>query len=100
MAEPLLSVADYFVIMGVDPGFSGQTFLPDTYSKLSSLSQLRNQYGYAYKLMVDGGVDFDIAKRCRKLGADSIVGGMFVCFGQQKSIKECCMQFTEFANSD
>lgn len=83
-ATPVSVLADLLdsvravTVMGVEPGFSGQRFLPFTYNKIAQLRALIGERDVAIE--VDGGADLEIARRCLDAGADVVVGGQFLLF--------------------
>jgi ribulose-phosphate 3-epimerase len=72
---------DFVLLMTVNPGFGGQSFIPDCYDKLRRLRGMADQKGWPGEIAVDGGVDAANATRLRELGADVLVAGTAV-FGQ------------------
>lgn len=75
MMEPILSDIDLALVMTVNPGFGGQSFIQETVSKITQLDELRKKYNYTYEIEVDGGVNIDTAKICSDAGADVLVAG-------------------------
>lgn len=74
--EYLLGDVDMILLMGVNPGFSGQHFLPTTKGKLAALRQMLDSSGHeAVKIQIDGGVDPDNTAELVRLGADVLVSG-------------------------
>lgn len=67
--EPYVSTIDFLQLMGVDPGYTGQPFLPQTFSRLEMASQLYPQL----PLAVDGGVRLSNAVALVKAGAKILV---------------------------
>jgi ribulose-phosphate 3-epimerase len=53
---PFLNVVDHVLIMSVEPGQSGQSFLEDTYKKIDELVAVRNEYQMDFAIGVDGGI--------------------------------------------
>ena len=72
--------------MGVEPGFSGQNFLPETVRKIKELSEIRKEKGYVFQIEVDGGIDDDGIRTCMKYGVDILVSGMFGVFKREKGL--------------
>lgn len=75
MIEPILSDIDLALVMTVNPGFGGQSFIHETVSKIVRLDELRKKHNYTYEIEVDGGVNVDTAKICTDAGADVLVAG-------------------------
>lgn len=73
--EPILNDVDLVLVMTVNPGFGGQSFIESTVSKIKQLKKLKEQYQYTYLIEVDGGVNKDTAKLCTDAGADILVAG-------------------------
>lgn len=80
---PYLSVV---TLMSVEPGFSGQKFLPHTYGKIRKLRTLIQDK--PVRIEIDGGADIPISKECLKNGADVIVGGYFTLFDAKQSLED------------
>lgn len=75
MIKTVLMDVDMVLLMTVNPGFGGQTFIKETLHKISELDQLRKEHGYSYEIEIDGGVNTETAKWCAELGADVLVAG-------------------------
>lgn len=69
---------DLVLVMSVVPGQSGQKFIPQTIDKIAELAKLRNFNSYNYKIEIDGGINFETAKKAVDAGADMLVSGSFV----------------------
>ena len=69
---------DVFLVMSVEPGQSGQKFMPIALDKVKKLDQLRRENNYHYKIEVDGGINPSIAKELVENGADMLVSGNFI----------------------
>jgi ribulose-phosphate 3-epimerase len=69
---------DHVLLMSVNPGFSGQTFIPHSESKLRALRQLLARVGSSALVEVDGGIDLSNAARVVAAGADVLVSGQTV----------------------
>lgn len=72
---PYLSDIDLVLPMSVEPGFGGQTFLPNTFEKLNALNQIIQQLNNTPDLSVDGGVTVDIAPEAVRKGVTILVAG-------------------------
>jgi ribulose-phosphate 3-epimerase len=82
--EPLKYVMDKIdmvLLMSVNPGFGGQSFIPSTLAKLRETRQLIDASGLDIRLEVDGGVDPSNIREIAEAGADTFVAGSAI-FGQ------------------
>ena len=79
--EHVLELCDLILVMSVNPGFGGQSFLPTQLDKIAALRRLIDASGRPIALQVDGGVTAATAPRCIAAGADVLVAGTAV-FGQ------------------
>ena len=74
--EYVLDDVDMVLLMSVNPGFSGQSFIPATKPKLAALRHMLDSSGHAaVKIQIDGGVDPDNTAELVRLGADVLVSG-------------------------
>jgi ribulose-phosphate 3-epimerase len=73
--QPFLAQIDQLLIMTVNPGFGGQTFIMETLPKIEQARGWRDQQGLRYRISVDGGIGFDTAPECARAGADTFVSG-------------------------
>ena len=69
---------DLVLIMSVNPGFGGQSFIENTYQKIKSLVNLRKTLGADFVIEIDGGVNSTNAPKLIETGADALVAGSFV----------------------
>ena len=76
--KDLLSKIDIVLIMSVNPGFSGQEFIPNVVSKIEWLRKQIDKHGYDVLVEVDGGINKDTARMVRDAGADIIVSGSYL----------------------
>ncbi len=74
-AGPWLDRLDELMIMGVRPGFSGQTFLPEALSQVASARAELDRRSCAVELAIDGGVTLDVARATARAGATFFVCG-------------------------
>ena len=81
VVEPVLDLLDLILVMTVNPGFGGQTFIQSGLPKISALRRLIDESGRAIDLEVDGGVNPDTARACIAAGADVLVAGSAVYKG-------------------
>jgi ribulose-phosphate 3-epimerase len=77
----LLSDVDLILVMSVNPGFGGQSFIPSANIKLAQLRRMIDDAGLDIDLEVDGGVRPGVARQVLEAGADVLVAGSAV-FGQ------------------
>ena len=77
-AAPVMDLVDIILVMSVNPGFGGQTFLHSQLSKITELRGMIETSGREIRLEVDGGVDGLTAPHCIKAGADTFVAGTAV----------------------
>jgi len=80
--EHVIDMVDLILIMSVNPGFGGQSFIPAALDKLRRARELIDRSGRAIRLEVDGGVKVDNAAEVSKAGADTFVSGSAI-FGQK-----------------
>ncbi|MEO1768593.1 MULTISPECIES: ribulose-phosphate 3-epimerase [Enterococcus] len=74
----VLPQIDQILVMTVNPGFGGQSFIEETVEKIAELDQLRKDNGYHYEIEVDGGIVPETAAKCREAGADVFVAGSYI----------------------
>ncbi len=74
----VLELADYVLVMSVNPGFGGQKFLPRTLDKVRALDALRRERGLAFAIEIDGGVNLNNLTEVVRAGCDWIVTGTSV----------------------
>lgn len=78
LLEDVISDIDLVCIMSVNPGFGGQSFIENTYAKVTQLKELITKKGASTKIEIDGGVTIYNAKKLIDAGADVLVAGSFV----------------------
>ncbi|HEX4695341.1 ribulose-phosphate 3-epimerase [Sphingomonas sp.] len=71
----LLEEADLVLIMSVNPGFGGQSFIESALRKIAAVRTMIDKQGVEVDLEVDGGIDRDTARRAIAAGADALVAG-------------------------
>lgn len=79
-----LYYADIVLVMGVQPGASGQSMLPQTFDKVKSLAEFRQANKLTFKIEVDGGVNEQNAKLLSEMGADILVSGSYIFKAEDK----------------
>jgi len=78
MLDYLMDMVDLVLVMSVNPGFGGQTFIPHTLQKVAEVKELLLDRGSAALIEVDGGVSQANAAALVQAGADVLVAGSFV----------------------
>ena len=73
--EEIAGDVDYVLVMTVNPGFGGQTFIPRSESKVRAVRELLTREGSSAPIEVDGGIDTTTAPRIVAAGADILVAG-------------------------
>ena len=84
--EDIIQDLDLVCIMSVNPGFGGQSFIENTYSKVQQLKNLITFKGCDTKIEIDGGVTDKNANNLVEVGADVLVAGSYV-FGAENPIE-------------
>jgi len=86
LLSEIVTEADFILIMSVNPGFGGQSFIENTYHKLGKVKEIIKEAGSKCLIEIDGGVNKDNAPLLVKAGADILVAGNSV-FGAPDPIK-------------
>ena len=73
--EHTIEQIDMVLLMSVNPGFGGQSFIPHTLEKLKTVRKLIDSHGLATRLEIDGGVKIENIKEIASAGADTFVAG-------------------------
>ena len=100
LLEDVIQDIDLVCIMSVNPGFGGQSFIENTYSKVEKLKALINRKNAATLIEIDGGVTNKNAKQLADAGADVLVAGSFVFNSEDpiatiKNLKEITLSCPE-----
>jgi ribulose-phosphate 3-epimerase len=75
MVQPFLEQIDELLIMTVNPGFGGQSFIYEMLPKVQQVHAWRRARGLDFHIGVDGGIDFKTAAECARVGADAFISG-------------------------
>lgn len=75
LVQPFLDHIDSLLIMTVNPGFGGQSFIYETLPKVQQAAAWRREKHLNYTIAVDGGIDFKTGPECAQAGADVLVSG-------------------------
>ncbi len=79
--DNLLDLADLVLVMSVNPGFGGQSFISSQIAKIRTIADMIARSGRRIELEVDGGVNAETARQCVEAGADVLVAGSAVFKG-------------------
>ena len=93
--EPFLDEVDSLLIMTVNPGFGGQSFITETLPKIQQAAAWRRERGLHYRIAVDGGVDFETVAQCAKDGADTFISG--TCLFHRPNLKTAVARLRKLA---
>lgn len=75
LIKPILTEVDLVLLMTVNPGFGGQSFIHSVLPKIRQIQQWRSELNLSFEIEVDGGVKAETAKLCVDAGADVLVAG-------------------------
>lgn len=95
--EPYLIQVDMILVMGVHPGFGGQTLIPETLDKIRQLQEIRKEKQLQYLIEIDGGVNQENLAEVVACGTDLVVAGTAVFHGD---IKENIRRLKEVITHD
>ncbi|HMM05594.1 MAG TPA: ribulose-phosphate 3-epimerase [Clostridiales bacterium] len=84
---PYLEQLDLILIMSVEPGFGGQSFMADTLTKAAWLKEQKTQKDYPYLIEIDGGINRETAQKAMANGVEVLVAGTAV-FGAKDVAEE------------
>jgi len=87
LLKPFLNDFDLFLIMSVEPGFGGQSFMMGSVDKIAELRKMLKESDSNALIEVDGGINLTTAKLCLDAGVDVLVAGSFVF---KNGIAESC----------
>lgn len=74
---PVLSIVDYVLVMTVNPGFGGQSFIEQCINKIEQLNQIKHENNLTFDIEVDGGINDSTSKYCVEQGATMLVTGSY-----------------------
>lgn len=72
---PFVHLADYVLIMSVNPGFAGQSFIPESLEKVRQLVQYRQQHQLPFQIQIDGGINSKNVSAIKAAGVEIAVVG-------------------------
>lgn len=73
--ENVLDEVELVLVMSVNPGFGGQTFIKNSLKKINALREIKEKNNFNFLIEVDGGIDIDNVEQVLDAGADVIVAG-------------------------
>ena len=85
---PVINEIDLILIMSVNPGFGGQTFILETIDKIKALKIKLNELNLKIEIEVDGGINFENSQSIIKSGADILVSGTTIFKSNEGNIKK------------
>jgi ribulose-phosphate 3-epimerase len=74
-AQPYLDKIDCLLVMTVNPGFGGQSFIHECLPKVQQAEAWRRERKLGYRIEVDGGINYETTAECARAGADTFVAG-------------------------
>ncbi len=78
LVEPVMKDADVLVMMCVNPGWGGQSFIPGSLERIKAARALRDRLNPALEIEIDGGVTGETGRQSAEQGATVLVAGNFV----------------------
>jgi ribulose-phosphate 3-epimerase len=90
--DAVLDVVDYVLVMSVDPGFGGQTFIPRSLDKVMQLDRRRKEAGLQFAIEIDGGVTAKNVAAVVQAGCDWVVAGSAIFGNEDPSMAVLEMQ--------
>jgi ribulose-phosphate 3-epimerase len=97
LVQPYLDKIDLLLVMTVNPGFGGQEFIHETLPKIQQAEAWKREKKLRYRISVDGGINFQTAAECARVGADTFVAGTSL-FGQ-RSLKTAINKMRKIVNA-
>jgi len=92
-ALPYLDQIDLLLVMTVNPGFGGQSFIHEVLPKIQQAAAWRQERQLRYHIEVDGGINLETSVECARAGADTFVSGTAL-FGQRQ-LKRAILKMRE-----
>jgi ribulose-phosphate 3-epimerase len=94
--KPYLENLDQILVMTVEPGFGGQSFMNDQLEKIKKIREFANSKNIQIDLQVDGGINYETGKLCTEAGANVLVAGSFLF--KQDNLTSATNQLCEYFN--
>jgi len=89
LVENVLADIDLLLIMTVNPGFGGQTFIRETLPKIALARRMAEKVNPGLDIAVDGGIDTETTPEVVRAGANVLIAGTFV-FGNASGVTDAC----------
>ncbi|MBB5172125.1 ribulose-phosphate 3-epimerase [Texcoconibacillus texcoconensis] len=86
MIAPILADVDLVLLMTVNPGFGGQSFIDRVTDKIQDVYKSAQEINPTVEIEVDGGINEETAKLCREAGANVLVAGSSVYKSEQRNL--------------
>ena len=84
--DEALKFVDYVLLMSVNPGFGGQTFIPESLDKVRRLRKMIDERGLKARIEIDGGIDAENIAEVASAGAEIIVSGSAIFGGPDPAV--------------
>ena len=94
--KSLLHLIDQVIIMTVEPGFGGQSFMDSQIDKIKNISNYIKENNLSVDIEIDGGVNYETGKICRDAGANILVAGSFLF--KQENLLTATNELNKFFN--
>lgn len=78
LIEPLFNLLDLVLVMSVEPGFGGQSFIENSLNKVKYLSEIKSKNNNNFIIEIDGGINDITAKLCKDAGVELAVAGSYI----------------------
>nr|MBT6355403.1 ribulose-phosphate 3-epimerase [Pelagibacteraceae bacterium] len=82
-----LEMVDLVVVMTVVPGFGGQKFMESEVNKIIELKKIKDDKRLSFEIEIDGGINQETAKICKRNGADVLVAGSYIFSKNKENYK-------------
>ena len=94
--KPYIENLDQILVMTVEPGFGGQSFMNDQLEKIKKIRGFASSQNIKIDLQVDGGINYETGKLCTEAGANVLVAGSFLF--KQSNLTLATNQLCEYFN--
>lgn len=88
LTDEILLAVDLVLIMSVEPGFGGQSFMPSAFDKIKELKTRREKLNTHFQIQVDGGITDKNSKQLIEAGADNLVAGSYIFKNSKEDYKK------------